>query len=86
MVSSEELHPASGARFVCEREAGEPLRYQAVAYVAGGATVRCALRWDEAGGVVLEPPPAEAWVREELTKLARVLRREGQARLQRWRG
>ena len=86
MVSSEELHPTSGARFVCVREPGEPPRYQASVYVAGGATVTAALAWDEAGQATLEPTPADAWVADELLKLARVLRRSGQARLVRWRG
>jgi hypothetical protein len=86
MVSSADLHPQSGARFVCEREAGEPPRYRAAVYLAGGATVEATLSWDEAGHAVLEPAPADAWVREELLKLARVLKHSGQARLQRWRG
>lgn len=86
MVSSQDLHPTSGARFVCEREPGEPLRYRATVYLAGGETVAAALTWDEAGQAVLAPAPADAWVREELLKLARVLRHGGQPRLHRWRG
>lgn len=86
MVSSEELHPKSGARYVCEREPGEPPRYRAAVYMAGGATVRATLAWDAAGQAVLEPPPEDAEVREELVKLARVLRHSGQERLSRWRG
>lgn len=86
MVSSQDLHPAAGARFVCEREPGEPLRYQATVYLAGGETVAAALAWDEDGRAVLTPAPADAWVREELLKLARVLKSGGQLRLARWRG
>lgn len=86
MVSSRELHPTAGARFVCEREPGEPPRYRAAVYVAGGATVTALLAWDAAGQVTLEPPPDDPWVGGELVKLARVLRHTGQARLTRWRG
>lgn len=86
MVSSADLHPESGARFVCEREPGEPLRYRAAVYLAGGATVAATLSWDEAGHAALEPAPDDAWVRDELLKLARVLKHSGQQRLHRWRG
>lgn len=86
MVSSQSLHPASGARFVCEREPGEPLRYQARVYVAGGATVEAALTWNERGQASLAPEPALPWVRDELLKLARVLKHSGQDKLSRWRG
>lgn len=86
MVSSQALHPASGARFVCEREPDEPPRYQARVYVAGGETISAVLRWNERGQAVVEPEPALAWVRDELVKLARVLKHSGQARLSRWRG
>lgn len=85
MVSSEDLHPRSGARFVLEREGAAP-RYRAAVYLAGGATLRCDLSWDDAGRAALDPEPGDPWVRDELLKLARVLRHEGQARLQRWRG
>lgn len=80
------MHPTAGARFVCEREPGEPARYRAAVYLAGGATVTAILSWDEAGQAVLDPPPDDAQVRDELVKLARVLRHSGQARLTRWRG
>lgn len=83
MTSSQELHPASGARFVCERE-GEAYRYEI--FAAGGATWRGALRWDAGGQAVAEPAVPDAWAQEELLKLARVLRRNAQARLSRWRG
>jgi hypothetical protein len=86
VVSSQDLHPSSGARFVCEREPGEPLRYRATVHLAGGATVAAGLAWDDQGQAVLAPAPADAWVREELLKLARVLKHSGQPRLQRWRG
>lgn len=86
MVSSRELHPSAGARFVCEREPGEPLRYQVSVYVAGGATIDAVLTWDAAGQATLDPTPADEWVANELLKLARVLRHSGQARLVRWRG
>lgn len=86
MVSSQDLHPTSGARFVCEREPGEPLRYRATIHLAGGETVAAALAWDDDGKAALTPAPADAWVREELLKLARVLKAGGQPRLVRWRG
>ncbi|WAS96297.1 hypothetical protein [Nannocystis punicea] len=86
MVSSQELHPSAGARFVCEREPGESLRYRANVYVAGGATITAALTWDQAGQATLAPVPDDPWVANELLKLARVLKHSGQARLVRWRG
>ncbi|MDC0720557.1 hypothetical protein [Nannocystis bainbridge] len=86
MVSSQELHPTAGARFVCEREASEPLRYQARVFVADGTTVAAELTWDAAGQAILAPAPEDAWVAGELLKLARVLKHSGQARLVRWRG
>lgn len=86
MVSSRELHPSAGARFVCEREPGEPLRYRASVYVAGGATIATSLTWDAAGQATLEPIPDDEWVAGELLKLARVLKHSRQDRLVRWRG
>lgn len=84
VTSSQEMHPVSGARFVCER--GEAGVYQFVVYVAGGATHRGELRWDAEGRAVAEPEVPEAWVQAEILKLARVLKHGQQARLIRWRG
>lgn len=86
MVSSLDLHPREGARFVCERLPGEPTRYAATVYLAGDATVTATLEWDAAGHAVLTPRPDDPWVGEELLKLARVLRHTQQDRLCRWRG
>lgn len=86
MSSSQDLHPLSGARFVCERAEGSALVYTVVVYAAGGHTHQAKLRWDAQGLAVVEPVCAEPWAQAELLKLARVLRHGEQARLSRWRG
>lgn len=83
MTSSQDLHPASGARFVCERE-GDVYRF--AVHAAGGATWRGTLRWDADGRAVAEPACADAWAQAELLKLARVLKHGMPERLHRWRG
>ena len=94
--SSEELHPASGARFVFTRrdtdlaEGGEsdekPPSYVVEAHLAGGRTLSGSLSWDERGQACLEPEWDDAWAREEALKLARVLKADPKRRLLRWRG
>ena len=87
--SSQDLHPASGARYLFERqddEAGASPRYAVAVYVADGTRVSTTLCWDERGEVVLEPTVASDALRGELLKLARVVKRSGQQRLSRWRG
>lgn len=84
MTSSQELHPVSGARFVCERvDAGV---YQFAVYMAGGATHQGELRWDAEGRAVAAPEIPDEWAHAEVLKLARVLKHGQQARLTRWRG
>lgn len=84
MPSSQELHPETGARFVCERVDGDALVYRFAVFAAGGATYRGELRCGDE--VVADPPCADPWAQAELLKLARVLRHGRQARLTRWRG
>lgn len=84
MTSSQELHPVSGARFVCERV--DDGLYRFAVYAAGGATYEGELRWDADGRALAEPEVSEAWVQAEILKLARVLKHGQQARLSRWRG
>jgi hypothetical protein len=84
--SSHELHPVTGARFVCERRDDAELVYQVTVYVAGGLTHHAELRWDAAGQAYADPRCEEAWVQTELLKLARVLKHNQQERLTRWRG
>ena len=86
MPSSHEMHPVTGARFVCERTDDAALVYQVAVHVAGGHTHRAELRWDEAGQAVAAPACPDAWVQTELLKLARVLKHSQQPRLTRWRG
>ncbi len=86
MSSSQDLHPLSGARFVCERAEGPTLVYTVTVYAAGGRTHQATLRWDAEGLAVAEPVCADPWAQTELLKLARVLRHGEQARLSRWRG
>jgi hypothetical protein len=84
-TSGADLHPATGARFVFEREPGEPPRYRVAVYLPGARTMHCELAWAD-DGVRLEPAPEDAWVAGEIAKLARVLHRDPKSRLTRWRG
>lgn len=84
MTSSQELHPVSGARFVCER--ADDGAYRVAVYAAGGTTHTGELRWDDEGRAVVAPEIPDAWAQAEVLKLARVLKHGQQARLTRWRG
>jgi hypothetical protein len=84
--SGADLHPATGGRFVFEREPGEPPHYRVGVFLPAGQRVECALGWDDAGAVRLDPEPTDTWVAGEIVKLARVLHRDPKARLTRWRG
>jgi hypothetical protein len=86
MSSSAQLHPATGARFVCERVPGPEPVYRFAVHAAGGRTDAGELRWDADGRAVATPACADPWAHAELLKLARVLKSGGQARLTRWRG
>ena len=55
-------------------------------FAAGGLHRRTTLAWDEGGGASFQPPVPEQELQVELRKLARVVKRTGQARLTRWRG
>lgn len=87
-VSSQDLHPSAGARFVFERE-GEALRYRFIVYLPGTAQHTGTLDWDGEGkaNIEIEPAPAGevAWIVEGAAKLARVLKRDPKAKLIRWR-
>ena len=84
--SGDDLHPATGGRFVFEREAGDAPRYRVDVFLPARAHVACVLDWDVGGIARLDPEPTDAWVLGEITKLARVLHRDPKARLTRWRG
>jgi hypothetical protein len=84
--SAADLHPATGGRFVFEREPGESPRYRVDVFLPEQAHIACVLDWDAGGIARLDPAPTDAWVLGEITKLARVLHRDPKARLVRWRG
>jgi hypothetical protein len=84
-TSGADMHPATGARFVFEREPGEPPRYRVQVYLPEARKLECTVAWDDAS-VRLEPVPDDAWVAAEIAKLARVLHRDPKSRLTRWRG
>ncbi|MBC8069782.1 MAG: hypothetical protein IAG13_15705 [Deltaproteobacteria bacterium] len=83
--TSDDLHPATGARFVFEREQAEPPRYRVKVFLPAGELLGSTLRWEESRPC-FEPPLPPGWPADEATKLARVLHREPQSRLVRWRG
>ncbi len=83
-TSSQELHPSSGARFLFEL--ADDGRYQVTVYHASGATLHTWVSWSAEGVLQFDPPIEDAWSREEVIKLARVLHRERRTRLLRWRG
>ena len=81
--SSDQLHPAQGARFVFTRVDNA---YDVEVFVAGGDVVTTQLCWGTDGAASLCPEVDDSTVREQLLKLARVAKRTGQDRLTRWRG
>lgn len=85
MLSSKDLHPKQGARFVFEREDEAPLTYRVEVYLPESVRIETRLRWDDEGASVLEPAVDDAAVVEHLVKLARVLKRSAAPRLTRWR-
>jgi hypothetical protein len=90
--SSADLHPETGGRFVFERRAEAPARYDVAVYLPRQRSIRCTLEWDEDGAVRVDPEPSpvqdatDAWAMAEILKLARILHRDPKARLTRWRG
>ncbi len=87
-VSSQDLHPSAGARFVFER-AGATLTYDLQVYMPQGRTAKGSLRWTEGGlaqlVLVEQPSAADEWIIEGALKLARVLERDPKAKMSRWR-
>ena len=87
-VSSQDLHPTAGARFVFERKGEEPV-YALAVYLPAGLLLEGSLVWDEEGKaqIALSPEPSgdASWVVDGAAKLARVLKREPKTRLSRWR-
>ncbi|MCA9690721.1 MAG: hypothetical protein KC636_14030 [Myxococcales bacterium] len=86
--SSDELTPRSGARFVFLRgvDGAYEVTVHRASAVASDGQLALRVSWDDGGATVLEPAPDDPWVRAEVEKLARVVKRTGQARLTRWRG
>jgi len=85
MLTSKDLHPKQGARFVFHRENEAPLSYRVEVFLPGGRRVDTHMRWDEGGAPAFEPTVEDATVLEHLVKLARVLKRTSAPRLSRWR-
>lgn len=85
MLSSHDLHPKQGARFVFTREDEAPLTYQVEVFLPGTTRVDARLSWDENGSPAIEPAALDAAVADQLVKLARVLKRSAAPRLTRWR-
>jgi len=85
MLSSHDLHPKQGARFVFTREGEAPLTYQVEVFLPGTNRVQARLTWDENGSPAIEPAAQDAAVADQLVKLARVLKRSAAPRLTRWR-
>jgi len=83
--SSDDLHPATGARFVFERAHEVPPTYHVRVYLPERALLEATLTWDGAHASFVPPLP-EGWAADEASKLARVLHREPARRLVRWRG
>ena len=85
MLSSHDLHPKQGARFVFTREDETPLSYQVEVFLPGTSRVDARLTWNENGSPVIVPAAQDAAVADQLVKLARVLKRSAAPRLTRWR-
>jgi len=86
-VSSGDLHPEQGGRFVFTRqgEASAAL-YRVEVFLPQGRKLESRLRWDDEGRAELDPPLPDAWAHDESLKLARVLHKDPRPRLSRWRG
>ena len=93
-ISSQDMHPTAGGRFVFERQADNPPSYKVTAYLPNARTVVASLHWDAEGNAQLsswtDPTgttiPDEPWVVDQAYKLARVLKRDPKPKLTRWRG
>ena len=92
--SSSDLHPATGARFVFDREPDtqEQPRYLVTIYLPGTEQWTGRLTWSE-GRAQLDPSEGPApghepwpWALAEALKLARVLHRDPKQHMHRWRG
>lgn len=87
-VSSQDLHPKAGARFVFERQ-GEAMSYRVLVYLPDSRMAQGSLSWDDSGSATLElePEPTgdDQWIVQGVLKLARVLKRDPKAWLSRWR-
>jgi hypothetical protein len=85
MLSSQDLHPKQGARFVFTREDEAPLRYRVEVFLPETRRIKTGLSWDDSGTPVIAPAVLDTAVRDQLEKLARVLKRSKAERLSRWR-
>jgi hypothetical protein len=83
--TSDDLHPETGGRFVFEREQEQPPRYRLRVYLPAGESLASAVSWQESRAC-FEPPLPPGWAADEAIKLARVLHRDPQRKLVRWRG
>jgi hypothetical protein len=96
--SSKDLHPATGARFVFDRESGSgpALAYVVTIYLPGTERWSGRLTWVD-GRAQLDPEAGQAtrdgepctswtWAFAEALKLARVLHRDPKQHMVRWRG
>ena len=94
-LSSRDLHPRTGARFVFERDPSDgddaAPRYAVAIYLPGTELTRARLAWVD-GTAQVDPEDASTWgaapewARAEVIKLARVLHRSPRAHMVRWRG
>jgi hypothetical protein len=87
-ASSEDLHPAGGARFIFTREGEDaPPRYRVEVHFPGTRTWSGTLDWLD-GRARLSPgleDDDDHWAREIAISLARVLKRTPKRKLIRWR-
>ena len=83
--SSSDLHPTSGGRFVFEQMREEPTHYDVGVYLPAGVELHGKIRFAEDGESTIEIETDDPWVREQVEKLVRVLRRTKQQRIVRWR-
>jgi hypothetical protein len=83
--SSSDLHPTSGGRFVFEQTREDRSRYDVGVYLPEGVEHHGSIRFAEDGESIVEIETDDPWVREQVEKLVRVLRRTKQQRIVRWR-
>ncbi len=83
-ISSKDLHPIKGARFVFTKTDENALSYVIEVFLPEGKKIESQLEWED-GKLRLTPEVEEEGLAQEIRKLAKVLARKKLPRMIRWR-